>query len=262
MKFRLVLGYSRTGTDSLVKALRTLGYQNIYHCFEILEHQPEDDVVWTRLWHERREGRKLISTLEFDNLLSKYQAVTDMPAILFACELLDAYPDAKVILNRRADVDAWAASWEATLGYNYDDWYQWWTHLWDAKLFWCYRILYATVEDTRLDAQGRRRPIQDAYREHYSVMEKKMDAEGREFLRWGVQDGWFPLCKWLEKDVPQVDFPRGNTVEQFFVNCSIIMRHMLGRSFRNRMMGLAVLGLGSSLVFWLKRREIMKMLRL
>lgn len=30
-------------------------------------------------------------------------------------------------------------------------------------------------------------------------------------LEWYVEDGWDPLCKFLEKSVPEVDFPHANT---------------------------------------------------
>ena len=28
-------------------------------------------------------------------------------------------------------------------------------------------------------------------------------------------DGWEPLCQWLDLPVPDVDYPRGNTTEDF-----------------------------------------------
>jgi hypothetical protein len=30
-------------------------------------------------------------------------------------------------------------------------------------------------------------------------------------LEWSVEDGWEPLCKFLDKDVPKEDFPHANT---------------------------------------------------
>ncbi len=39
-------------------------------------------------------------------LLGHCQAVCDVPAACFATELMEAYPDAKVILTNR-DIDAW-----------------------------------------------------------------------------------------------------------------------------------------------------------
>lgn len=42
-----------------------------------------------------------------------FQAITDIPCILFADELIAAYPSAKVVLNTR-DPDKWLVSMEKT----------------------------------------------------------------------------------------------------------------------------------------------------
>lgn len=42
-------------------------------------------------------------------------AVTDAAASVFAAELIAAYPDAKVVLNQRRDLDAWHRSAATTL---------------------------------------------------------------------------------------------------------------------------------------------------
>ena len=51
-------------------------------------------------------GDHKITAAEFDELLSEYDAVTDITVAALAPELIAAYPDAKVILNRREDLDA------------------------------------------------------------------------------------------------------------------------------------------------------------
>lgn len=30
------------------------------------------------------------------------------------------------------------------------------------------------------------------------------------FLEWGVEEGWGPLCEFLEKEIPETPFPNGN----------------------------------------------------
>ena len=46
---------------------------------------------------------------KWDYVCYTIQAVTDFPAAIFAGELIDAYPEAKVILTNR-DVDSWYES--------------------------------------------------------------------------------------------------------------------------------------------------------
>lgn len=46
-------------------------------------------------------------------------------------------------------------------------------------------------------------------KEHYAVIRGAVESE--RLLEWRVQDGWEPLCRFLEKDVPDVEFPQGNS---------------------------------------------------
>lgn len=49
-------------------------------------------------------------------------------------------------------------------------------------------------------------------KEHYATIRGAVESE--RLLEWKVQDGWEPLCRFLEKPVPDVEFPRGNSPEK------------------------------------------------
>ena len=90
----LALGLSRCGTESLKFALEDLGYKGVYHGFDMTEAQC---MVLTRLWDAKAAGfGAKIGTDDFDRLMGNYEAVADVPAYLFAEELIKAYPDAMV----------------------------------------------------------------------------------------------------------------------------------------------------------------------
>ncbi|KAL3251514.1 hypothetical protein ABHI18_010603 [Aspergillus niger] len=57
-----------------------------------------------RNYHGARDGDVQVSSAEFDSLIGDKQAVIDSLSMLFAPELLAAYPGAKVVLNGRRDV--------------------------------------------------------------------------------------------------------------------------------------------------------------
>lgn len=99
----LALGLSRCGTESLKFALEDLGYKGVYHGFEV---EGDQSMVWTRLWDAKVAGvRGKIGVEDFDRLIGNYEAVTDAPGNMFAKELIEAYPDAKVrILFERSCV--------------------------------------------------------------------------------------------------------------------------------------------------------------
>lgn len=62
------------------------------------------------MWYEAFQSKfekagKPFGSDEFDKLLGHCQAVTDQPCCVFAEELIEAYPEAKVILTTRPEDD-------------------------------------------------------------------------------------------------------------------------------------------------------------
>lgn len=136
----LCLGLGRTGTDSLRAALHEVGFKNVHHGFYLAEH-PEDSLHWYRLALAKyvHKDMSFLNTTEFDKVLGDCTAVTDLPSATFAIELLRAYPEAKVVLNRRDDLDAWYQSQLQTIDRMYKPWGEW-TRLWfDSETFWISR---------------------------------------------------------------------------------------------------------------------------
>lgn len=52
-------------------------------------------------------------------------------------------------------------------------------------------------------------------REWYQSVRKACKEQGREFLEYSVKEGWKPLCKFLDRDVPEAPFPRSDEVAQY-----------------------------------------------
>lgn len=111
----LTIGISRSGTESLRQALIRLRYADCHHGFRYIT-EPAEVLQWVRLALAQRRGDKSnLSAEKFDKCLGDCQALTDQPSCGIALELLDAYPEAKEILNYREDVDAWHRSFENTI---------------------------------------------------------------------------------------------------------------------------------------------------
>src|SRR4029077_18449118 len=83
-------GFGRTGTMSMQAALELLGYR-CYHMKEITE-RPGD----LQAWHEFVSGR---ARMDWKPLFESYEATVDFPACIYYRELLQEFPDAKVVLN-------------------------------------------------------------------------------------------------------------------------------------------------------------------
>ncbi|KAJ7206373.1 hypothetical protein GGX14DRAFT_457666, partial [Mycena pura] len=113
----LGLGFSRTGTSSLTAmrdALEMLGYNVTNHGFRVGPN-PNERALWTKAVNAKFYGKgNRYGRMEWDQLLGHCMAVTDVPHILFAEDLIAAYPDAKVILTTR-DPEEWWRSYSSTV---------------------------------------------------------------------------------------------------------------------------------------------------
>ena len=90
-------------------ALHILGYDDVYHGTDVYSNIQDCD-MWIDALGAKYFGRgKAFGRAEFDKLLGHCAALTDGPANCFGPELVDAYPDAKVVLVER-DFDAVSTS--------------------------------------------------------------------------------------------------------------------------------------------------------
>ena len=135
------------------------------------------------------------------------QSVCDLPAIAFGPELIDAYPDAKIILTNRS-VDSWYGSCSKTLL--------------QARTYWLHGVLQHVDWITGLVHRLRRKYWQclfdddfesngkAAMRTHYGKIRKHAQETGRAVLEFDLGDEWGALCEFLEVGVPDCPYPREN----------------------------------------------------
>lgn len=197
----LCLGLPRTGTESLTVALRTLDL-SAYHGWDLV-FEPDGSKLQLchelvrRKYHGAHDGDVQITRAEFDNLIGDSQAVIDTLCIFFAPELLAAYPEAKVILNLRPDMDAWYRSLEKTLVTIDESWLIWGMHWFSAEFHWlCSLFLrygYPSVFHGDSTRDGVRRNAKWVYRDHCNMVRGMVPKDN--LLEWSVEDGWEPLCK-------------------------------------------------------------------
>ncbi len=98
-------GFGRTGTTSLKSALETLGFAPCYHMTEVFAH-PRHAETWRAAWRGE--------PVDWDAILGPYEAAVDWPACTFYAELMERYPEAKVLLSVR-DPDRWYESTRTTI---------------------------------------------------------------------------------------------------------------------------------------------------
>ena len=98
-------GFGRTGTNSLKLALEHLGFGPCHHMFEIFNN-PE----LLADWQAAARGE----SVDWNKVFSGYRSQVDWPGARYWRELVQWFPDAKVILSVR-DPDEWFDSVQATI---------------------------------------------------------------------------------------------------------------------------------------------------
>ncbi|KAK7413485.1 hypothetical protein QQX98_007633 [Neonectria punicea] len=248
----LALGMSRTGTSSMQRALMILGYNDVYHGFALFANVCETE-YWMEAFkakYETQPGQQPFGREEFDHLLGHCGAICDYPANVFGPELVEAYPDSKVVLVER-DVDAWHKSFDesiidvlynpvwrflAAIGARYV------TEVNALTTMWAKHVFRAT------NKQGLQANARDGYRRHYQTVRATTPPE--RLLEYDLKDGWEPLCKFLGKPVPDVPFPRINDKESFHEKLTIIMQRG-AKVLARRMSYVAVPGLIATAAYFL-----------
>ncbi|KAF2261324.1 hypothetical protein CC78DRAFT_583870 [Lojkania enalia] len=209
----LILSMPRTGQSSLVFALRKLGYTP--HTMRTLLSDPSHIPLWqeavntTLLPQEDRPAHQRnappYGREEFEKLLGDYDVAADLPSAVFAKELVEAYPEAKVILTTRNYKD-WETDMQNSL----------WIFL-TWRLFALCRILYITqwapvisLLHSIFAAHNKNTysgPLaRKAFEKHNETIRNLVPSSN--LLEFDERDGWGSICEFLGHEVPNEAFPR------------------------------------------------------
>ncbi|KAK2867909.1 hypothetical protein FQN49_003349 [Arthroderma sp. PD_2] len=242
----LCVGPSRSGTWSLRAALVHLGYDHTYHGFDVVMNPP-DDKAWYLLHRQRLRhmashqpgSKKLaISAADFDKVLGHCAAITDHAASAFAPELIAAYPKAKVILNMRRDVRAWHNSVMNTIIVHSRDWGFWFKSFFSAELFWAQEGYFRGTLRWFYCGNFEENSINVLIKHHERI--RSLVPEDQ-LLEWDVEDGWEPLCKFLDKEVPNIPFPKTNDSISFFKKCDKCYEARVLKATQNMYISLTIM---------------------
>ncbi|MDA3630422.1 sulfotransferase family protein [Saccharopolyspora sp. WRP15-2] len=187
-------GFGRTGTASLKAALEHLGFGPCYHMFEVIA-KPERVQGWARAL----DGE----IADWETVLGGFESTVDWPGCTFWRELLDFYPDAKVLLTVR-DPEKWYDSVNSTI-YQFvkeepgdDDF--------SAKLRpTIERMIWNGTFDGRFEDRAHAIKV---FEEHNAAVQAEVPSD--RLLTYQVGEGWQSLCDFLGVPVPAEDFPHVN----------------------------------------------------
>ncbi len=202
-------GLPRTATLAQKIALEMLGLAPCYHMVDVLS-----DLDRAADWRGAMDGDKSLT-----EIFEGYPATVDWPGSFFYQDLIELYPEAKVLLSVRDD-DAWAHSMHDTIwGLFYDDILirhlsyaratvdsQWKDYLAMMQEMWRRSGLLHEEQTTLEHMSG-------AFRRYNEEVQETVPAD--RLLVWKPEDGWGPLCTFLELPVPDAPFPRVNDSKEF-----------------------------------------------
>ena len=155
-----------------------------------------------------------------------YNASSDFPGHAFLDDLLDMYPNAKVILNKRHTPQEWERSVRSTLAF-----FSTWTyHLityWIPICYWHHMIYknYAKLAKRRYGVDDIFST--DCYTRHNEWVHEVAAARSKQVLEWEPDDGWAPLCAFLDYKVPKEPFPKTNETAEIKALTNIVIKRGL-----------------------------------
>jgi hypothetical protein len=202
-------GLPRTATTTQMIALEMLGLP-CYHMRDMMA----DPAKSVPQWRQAFEGNG-----PWDELFAGKESIVDWPGSYHWRELMDVYPDAKVLLSVRS-AESWVESMQNTITqifvgdtllhhlaqaqYHIDPVYAAWLDV--LRDMWIKAdIMVPSGGDPEEMAAGMERWNQEVI--------DSVPAE--RLLVWNPKDGWEPLCELLELDVPDQPLPHVNDVETF-----------------------------------------------
>ena len=202
-------GLPRTGTLTQKLALEQLGVGPCYHWVNVIA-----DLDQVGLWDLALDGEA-----PWGEVFAGHRSTVDWPGGYFYRELMDAYPQAKVLLSVR-EGEAWERSFRDTI----------WTMSYGQSLMpllaharaevdprW--RRYLALVDRMFWGPQGTfaagSEPAQliEQMAAHNEQVKRVVPAE--RLLVWEVGEGWGPLCEFLGVDVPAEPLPHANDRDTF-----------------------------------------------
>jgi hypothetical protein len=223
-------GLGRTGTLSLKAALEGLGFAKCYHMVEVFARMND-----ARIWEAAARGEPV----DWDKLFAGYRATVDVPSSLFYRELMEKYPEAKVVLTVR-DPERWYESARQTIFFARSAFPKWAIVL-NPRMR-VFRRMLDRLWERMFGGKFEDRSVAiDAFIRHNEDVRRDVPAD--RLLVYEISQGWGPLCLFLGVPVPEGKaFPHLNDAAEF--------RARIERGARIlRTLGYAAIGVAAMVLF-------------
>jgi len=216
-------GYSKNGTKTMKEAFTLLGYNN----YDFQENYRYQKDRWLKIFNTG--GTKE----DFYEMYKNVDSCTDMPSFYFWDEILKAFPDAKVVFCMRSE----------------DDWWRSYKKQMESRQSFKFRVMQILSPSLKrmLDFAWKMHVVIEGWQmvepwfgfcdnpEHLLRKSYRMhnanvlqNAPKDQLLVFSLDQGWEPLCKFLNLPVPDAPFPHKNKnatlVKEFFKKDPLAVR--------------------------------------
>jgi hypothetical protein len=205
-------GLPRTATTTQMFALEQLGVGPCYHMRDLLADLESGLPLWERV----EEGQP-----EWERIFGDARSTVDWPSARYYRQLMDHYPEAKVLLSVR-DADEWVRSMRETVWgcFHGDSVIH---HLCDARavLDPLWRRFSTLMRHMTWNSDTGVLAGETFTDEGLAgVMERwnesvKAVVPPERLLVWNPSEGWDPLCEFLGVEIPPDPLPRLNDTKSF-----------------------------------------------
>ena len=179
----------------------------------MLTDSKQDPTIWANALSNKNNTRD-----EWEKVYGDYDAAVDWPTCSFYKHLIQRYPESKVILTTRS-----AESWYASVSQTVLPLVRWRfirpylpNHLWQVQQLWRQTFVNNAVTDPEDDSPlFDRENLIRCYNDH--IKEVKAVVPADRLLILTFSDGWEPLCRFLDKPIPDIPYPSTNPKAGFSV---------------------------------------------
>ena len=214
-------GWGRTGTRSLKYALEKLLGQPSYHMQNILLNKRD-----AKIWH--RSIFKDKQKFNWEEIYKDFGACLDFPSCNYYKELMEAYPDAKVILTIRDD-QSWIKSWNVLNNQILKSFtFRFLSKIPGTSFKLQKDIHNEMILGPRGAFKGSKTDKDRKIRFNEWNQSVKDYVPSDKLLVYQVKEGWEPLCLFLDKPIPDMPFPYKNKTKNMghmsrFINAMFVI---------------------------------------
>lgn len=199
-------GYGRTGTMSTQVALNILGFP-CYHMIEVINNKANRKHVdfWLKVSRSKPGSQH-----NWQEVFANYSATIDNPGACVWRELMEAYPEAKILLTMHPQgAEAWYESTMDTIYFSENRWHFKVLGLFSPFVRKLGEMSHHLVwqRNHKGTMENRDKAIAD-YHQHIEEIKSLVPPE--KLLLFSADQGWAPLCNFLGVEIPKMPFPRAN----------------------------------------------------